>query len=161
MPKRKVQPGVINATPALAAVLEQVVVQRCEGIDSLDVEEVRTWMSKEIERLLARLSSKIWYKRQKGSPVEINRLQYVKACKVLGIAESLVGQPVDVEGAKIAKRALVKFLHPDTIGGDSSKTDRYQQVIDAFDTIEDYSKLLAQKPPRRPYKKRASREATG
>jgi hypothetical protein len=161
MGKRKTQPEGSDEAPSLVSAIEQVVVQRTEGIDSLDVEEIRVWMSKEVRRLLGRLSTKIWYKRQKGRPIEVNRMQYVAACKVLGVAESVVGQPVDVDGARIAKRALVKFLHPDANGGDGSKIDRYQQVIDAFDTVEHYSKLVVTKPARRPYKKRAPREATG
>ncbi len=140
-------------TPSLAEAIAQAVAQRCEDLDPLDVEELKTWTAKQVQKLLKNLTVKIWYKRQKGKPVEVNRLQYVAACKVLGVAESAVGQPVDVDGARVAKKALVRFLHPDTNGGSKTDTDNYQQVLVAFDIIESYAKLIAKKP-RRPYRKR-------
>jgi hypothetical protein len=143
---------------SLDAIIEQIALQKADGVDALGVEEIKVWTKKEVKRLLGRLSMKIWYIRQKGKPVEVNRLQYVAACKVLGIAESDVGMPIDLDGAKLAKKALIRFLHPDANGGDVSKVDRYQQVITAFDAIESYSKLFARKR-RRPYKKRARSDA--
>jgi hypothetical protein len=47
----------------------------------------------------------------------------------------------------------LRTLHPDANDGDTSKTDRYQQVIAAYDAVERYAKIMSRKP-RRPYKKR-------
>lgn len=138
---------------AIGKIVRQVVARKTEGLDPLDVEEIEAWASDQVRRLINHLNVKIWKKRQKGKPIEVNRLQYVAACEVLGIAESAVGQPVDVEGAKTAKKVLLRTLHPDANGGDASKVERYQQVVVAFDAIESYVKLLSKKP-RRPYKKR-------
>src|SRR5262249_15127081 len=118
-----------NLPSSVVEVVERFVVQRCERLDPLDVEEIRAWTNKQVQKLLKNVAVKIWYKRKKGTPVEVNRLQYVAACKTLGIAESPIGQPVDVDGARVAKKALIRFLHPDTNGGDANKVDGYQQVL--------------------------------
>jgi hypothetical protein len=140
---------------SLGKIVKQIVAQKTQGIDPLDVEELEVWAAEHVRRLLNHLNVKIWHKRQRAKPIEVNRTQYVAACKILGIAESPIGKPIELDEARIAKRVLLPKMHPDTNGGDTSKVNNFNLVLDAYDAIVSYSKILSKlDKKRRPYRKR-------
>jgi hypothetical protein len=107
-------------------------------IDPLALEEANGWFEKEIHRVIDGFTTRI-RKNKKKEIVEINRMQYANACKVLGIVPTEVGEEIDVEVAKAAKKSLARRYHPDA-GGES--TEKYQQVIEAYETVDLYAEQM-------------------
>lgn len=52
------------------------------------------------------------------------------------------GQQVDMDKARKQKKALARSYHPDANGGDETLREKYLEVIEAYQTIEAYSKQL-------------------
>ncbi len=118
--------------------LAQIALKKAgREIDPLVLEEANEWFEKELQRLIGNFTTKI-RRNKKSEVVEVNRMQYASACKTLGIVPTEIGEEIDVEVAKAAKRSLVRRYHPDT-GGEGHSEDKYKSVIEAFDTIELYA----------------------
>lgn len=64
------------------------------------------------------------------------------ACLVLSIDPPSFGRAADLKKATIQKRKLVKLYHPDLHGGDTGFRAKYQEVLEAYDTLDDYNRSL-------------------
>lgn len=73
------------------------------------------------------------------SPISFDELRLRTACQVLLIPAPKNGKPVDLELARKNKLSAARLNHPDAIGGDASKRDQFQVVIQAFDWLERYN----------------------
>lgn len=121
--------------------LAQIVLKKGGAeIDALSLEEANEWFEKELTRVIDGFTNRI-RKRKRNDTPEVNRVQYVNACKVLGIVPSEIGDEIDIEVAKAAKKSLVRRYHPDTTTEPEDK-EKYQLVIEAFDTVDAYCQQM-------------------
>lgn len=66
---------------------------------------------------------------------EPERKDLLKACRVLSMEPPKPGEPIDMVTAKKNKKKLARVYHPDKVGNDST-TDKYQEVIEAYNVLE-------------------------
>jgi hypothetical protein len=148
--RRRRKPKNIEFEKAIKEFVANVVTDG--GMEPLDDEEIQAWLEGAVRYVVSTLSVKLSYKQRKKVPIEVNRVQYVAACKVLSIQPSEIGKPIDIESAKTSKRALVRQLHPDATGGNAEKAQLYQDVVTAFDIIEQYAVEMKKRRRRGPDK---------
>jgi hypothetical protein len=123
----------------IRSALAQIATKKAgEEMSPLVLEEASAWFEKELQRVVDGFTTRI-RKNKKKQVVEVNRMQYANACKVLGIVPTDVGEEIDVEVAKAAKKSLARRYHPDG-GGES--TEKYQQIIEAYETVDLYAEQM-------------------
>lgn len=67
------------------------------------------------------------------------RNHLVAACRTLAIDPPKKGKKIDLAKAKRQKKRLARDYHPDTTGGDPHRTQKYQEVLEAYQVIEQYA----------------------
>jgi hypothetical protein len=124
----------------IRSAIAQISIKKADReIEPLVLEEANVWFMKELERVIDGFSTRL-RKNKRKEVVEVNRMQYANACKTLGIVPSSVGEEIDIDVAKAAKKSLARKFHPDAGGESTDKsTEKYQQVIEAFETIDLYA----------------------
>jgi hypothetical protein len=75
--------------------------------------------------------------RLKSYEVRISRLQVLAACDALSMAHPVPGEMPNMREATSKKRQLVRLAHPDKSGTEET-AERYQEIVEAFNTIEQY-----------------------
>ena len=107
--------------------------------DPLLLEEISTWFRIEFDGLVRSLSHRLGRISQEKAHAEVNRIQYVAACRILHVDPVGVGKPIDIAIAKAAKKKLMRAYHPDLNDGDVTMQSLCDSIMDAFDTIESYA----------------------
>jgi hypothetical protein len=74
---------------------------------------------------------------ERGSNVA-KRTVVIAACRTLLIDPPKPGRPVDLAMANSRKKSLARAYHPDG-GGSASTTPQYQEVLEAYATLETYN----------------------
>lgn len=120
------------------------VAGRLEGIDPIMGERLWQTFSKDLNTLLGDFSRKVYrVARQERTEValkvEVGRREVLDACATLRMNAPKIGRPVDLAMAKRQKRSLARLLHPDSNSGDHSLADQYDEVVKAFDVLEQYN----------------------
>lgn len=80
--------------------------------------------------------------KQDGGILEVHRKHVTEACRTLSMDPPKPNKPVDLTQARKLQRKLARHYHPDTNGGDASLSSLYQQVMKAYETLEEYNESL-------------------
>jgi hypothetical protein len=107
--------------------------------DPLLLEEATTWFKVEFDGLVRSLTHRLGRIGQGKTKVEVNRIQYTTACRILHVDPAGVGKSIDVAEAKVAKKKLLRAYHPDLNNGDITMQHLCDSIMDAFDIIESYA----------------------
>lgn len=112
-----------------------------DDIEPAMLEEYTGWFEGELSNLRKAFVMKLKSRSTKVR-VEFNRVQYIAACRKLHIDPAKVGQTINVETAKSAKKKLLRAYHPDANGGDTSLQHLCEEIARAFDVVEGYSSQM-------------------
>jgi len=123
------------------------MADRFEGLDPIMAE--RLWMDfgKQLNALLNEFQGRV-YRHAKSERetqnllAQISRRVLIEACHTLRMDPPRVGAPVNMTIAKRQKRTLARVYHPDANAGDHSMTSQYDEVVKAFDLIEQYNRQI-------------------
>ncbi len=74
--------------------------------------------------------------------IAVSRKSIIQACIALNMKPPKVGQPVDMETARLQRRRHARAYHPDSHGGSEATREQYQAVIEAFKLLETYNESL-------------------
>ncbi len=94
--------------------------------------------------LLADLQKEISKAPKQGlkAVLAVSRKSVTQACQVLNMRPPKVGQPVDMETARLQRKRHARAYHPDSHGGSEATRDQYQAVMEAFKLLETYNESL-------------------
>lgn len=119
--------------------------KKCEGVDASNREILKRDFEIDIKVVIDQFLSnarRVQLREKKNIDiVALSRNKVLESCEILHMdPPARVGGPVDMEKARIQKKQLARSYHPDSNGGDQSMKEQYQEVIQAFQTLEAYSK---------------------
>lgn len=119
--------------------------QRLSGLDPIWSEQIFKSFEVDLKGVLHTLQTKI-SKATYAHRMETKHAIYLldresvrAACHTLAIDPPPFGRPVDLDLAQRKKRQLAQLYHPDRHGGDESLRPKYEQVIKAYELLEEYN----------------------
>lgn len=124
------------------------IQNKLKGADPIVAEQLFKNFEVELKGAMYRLQTKISKATHanrnevKHGSLFIDRNAVREACFLLAIDPPAFGKHVDLDKAVRKKRQLAQLYHPDKHGGDESLRPKYEQVMKAYDTLEEYNQQL-------------------
>ncbi len=113
-------------------------------VSDYDRDDLIGQLEREIQTAIRAFSVRLARLGSTDAPKGITRRQVLDACRTLRIDPPKPEAQVDLAAARRNKKQLARAYHPDTSKADNARVF-YQQVIEAFDVLEQYHKQVVQK----------------
>lgn len=128
------------------AALYDYLEQQCDGIDASTRELLKRGFETDVKVLIDQFLAVVRREQSRGKEqvalltVAITRGNVLDACETLHMDPPQADGRVDLDKARRQKKLLARAYHPDSNGGDETTQGKYIAVIQAFQTLETYSK---------------------
>lgn len=137
----------------IRALVSKYLERKLENVDPITVEILLRGFTSEMNGLLYEFKNKIrtvQIRSQEEAAVtrEISRREMTKACAILQVKPPKKDAMPDLARAKKNKRQFARNMHPDMRDGSDVMAERFDEIIKAYNVLEEYVAKYGSHPER-------------